>query len=72
MADPRELWVWMNGERVGAWQRSRTGAHRLTYESDWLESARARPLSLSLAISPDRSVTGSAVANYFDNLLLRR
>jgi serine/threonine-protein kinase HipA len=28
-----------------------------------------RPLSLSLPITPDRSVTGQVVANFFDNLL---
>lgn len=69
MADARELWVWMNGERVGTWQRTRTGGHRFVYESSWLESARVRPLSLSLPITPDRTVAGPVVANFFDNLL---
>ena len=69
MADPRELWVWMNGERVGAWQRTRTGGHRFVYEPSWLDSARVRPLSLSLPITPDRTVAGQMVANFFDNLL---
>lgn len=69
MADSRELWVWMNGERVGAWQHIRTGGHRFVYEPSWLESARVRPLSLSLPITPDRTVAGQVVANFFDNLL---
>lgn len=69
MAEPRELWVWMNGEHVGSWQRARTGAHRFVYEASWLASARVRPLSLSLPITPDRTVAGPVVANYFDNLL---
>jgi serine/threonine-protein kinase HipA len=69
MADARELWVWMNGERVGTWQRTRTGGHRFVYEASWLASARVRPLSLSLPITPDRTVTGPVVANFFDNLL---
>jgi serine/threonine-protein kinase HipA len=69
MADPRELWVWMNGERVGTWQRTRTGGHRFVYEESWLASARVRPLSLSLPITPDRAVAGPVVANFFDNLL---
>lgn len=69
MADPRELWIWMNGERVGTWQRTRTGAHRIVYETSWLASARVRPLSLSLPITPDRTVAGPAVPNYFENLL---
>ena len=69
MADPREIWVWMNGERVGTWQRTRTGGHRFVYEESWLASDRVRPLSLSLPITPDRTVTGPVVANFFDNLL---
>lgn len=67
MADARELWVWMNGERVGTWQRTRS--HRFIYEESWLASARVRPLSLSLPITPDRTVAGPVVANFFDNLL---
>lgn len=69
MADPRELWVWMNGERVGTWQRTRTGGHRFVYEASWLASDRVRPLSLSLPITPDRTIAGPVVANFFDNLL---
>lgn len=69
MADPRELWVWMNGERVGTWQRTRTGGHRFVYDEAWLTSARVRPLSLSLPITPDRTITGPVVAHFFDNLL---
>ena len=64
-----ELWVWMNGERVGTWQRTRTGGHRFVYEESWLASVRVRPLSLSLPITPDRTVAGQVVANFFDNLL---
>lgn len=69
MADVRDLWVWMNGERVGTWQRTRTGTHRFIYEESWLTSDRVRPLSLSLPITPDRTITGQVVTNFFDNLL---
>ena len=70
MADKlHELCVWMNGERVGTWRRGRTGAHRFTCEASWLESPRVRPLSLSMPITPDRTVTGALVEHYFDNLL---
>ncbi|MCE2916747.1 MAG: type II toxin-antitoxin system HipA family toxin [Rubrivivax sp.] len=69
MADPRELWVWMNGVRVGTWQRTPTGGHRFIYEESWLASDRVRPLSLSLPITPDRTVAGPVVAHFFDNLL---
>ena len=66
---PDELWVWMNGEHVGAWQRRRTGTHRFIYETAWLASSRVRPLSLSMPITADRTVSGALVENYFDNLL---
>lgn len=69
MAEVRELWVWMNGERVGTWLRTRTGGHRFVYEPSWLTSPRVRPLSLSLPLTPDRTVSGPVVGHYFDNLL---
>ena len=41
MADRlHDLWVWMNGEHIGSWQRGRTVAHRFTYEPTWLQSPR--------------------------------
>jgi len=64
-----ELNVWMNGELVGVWSRTRTGGHRLTYEETWLHSPRRRSLSLSLPIGPSREITGAAVSSYFENLL---
>ena len=65
-----ELKVWMNGELVGTWARPRGGSHRFTYDASWLESERSRPLSLSIPITAGaREVRGSAVENYFDNLL---
>ena len=64
-----ELNVWMNGELVGVWSRTRTGGHRLTYEETWLHSPRRRSLSLSLPIGPSREITGASVSSYFENLL---
>jgi len=61
--------IWMNGERVGRWEVSRTGTHRLSYEAAWLASAHSRPLSLSLPFTPDLQVSGQVVENFFDNLL---
>ncbi len=61
--------VWMNGELVGMWSRTRTGGHRLTYAETWLRSPRRRSLSLSLPIGPSREITGAPVASYFENLL---
>lgn len=64
-----ELNVWMNGELVAVWSRSRTGVHRLTYEKTWVQSPFARSLSLSLPIGATREISGDAVSNYFENLL---
>jgi len=61
--------IWMNGELVGVWQHSRTGAHVFRYEPSWLRSPRVRPLSLSLPITGNLEVTGARVAHYFENLL---
>jgi serine/threonine-protein kinase HipA len=64
------LGVWMNGERVGVWSRTRGArVHSLVYAQSWVDSPRVRPLSLSLPIPPSREVLGPAVENYFDNLL---
>jgi serine/threonine-protein kinase HipA len=60
--------AWMNGEHVGMWRVDR-GSHTFAYAPSWLESDRARPLSLSLPFTPTLTVTGSVVENYFDNLL---
>jgi serine/threonine-protein kinase HipA len=64
-----DLWAWMNGELVGKWSRGRTGRHLFTYEASWLESPRVRSLSLSMPITPGRTVEGDAVGHFFDNLL---
>ena len=61
------LGVWMNGEFVATWSTDR--GHVLTYDERWVQSPRARALSLSLPITVLREVRGDAVANYFDNLL---
>jgi len=59
--------VWMNGEFVATWSTDR--GHVLTYDKNWVQSPRARALSLSLPITALREVRGDAVAYYFDNLL---
>lgn len=67
------LGIWMNGQRVGVWERRRGGSDRLSYDTEWLSSAHGRPLSLSLPLPGGHaqavSLTGPAVANYFANLL---
>lgn len=66
----RALVVWMNGERVAVWQRP-TGrsTHVLRYTAEWARSARVRPLSLSLPITPTLEIRSEAVGHYFANLL---
>lgn len=66
----RTLVVWMNGERVAVWQRP-TGrsTHVLRYTEEWASSARVRPLSLSLPITPTLEIRSDAVGHYFANLL---
>ncbi|MFT3784182.1 MAG: type II toxin-antitoxin system HipA family toxin [Nibricoccus sp.] len=59
----------MNGLRVGTWSVTR-GVHRLEYDSAWVDSPAARPLSLSLPFTlRNEPIRGPKVANYFDNLL---
>lgn len=60
--------AWMNGEFVGTWRVDR-GSHCFTYDPAWLESQKARSLSLSLPITASREIRGPVVAYYFDNLL---
>lgn len=60
--------IYMNGIRVGEYQRDRRGANSFTYATDWLSSPGRRSLSLSLPLRPGR-ISGAAVYNFFDNLL---
>jgi len=66
----RALNVWANGQLVGQWRIPARGAIELQYDSSWVASAEARPLSLSLPMNLDnRPLKGEAVGFYFDNLL---
>lgn len=62
--------LWMNGERVGEWERDRRGVDVLRYNATWLDSPLARPVSLSLPLLPDGGEhRGAVVDAYFENLL---
>jgi serine/threonine-protein kinase HipA len=66
----QELSVWMNGQLVGIWSKSRSGASTFEYEPSWITSEYARPLSISLPIPiAGGELRGEAIHNYFDNLL---
>lgn len=64
------LSVWANGLLVGFWSVEGNGEHRFRYDNDWLNSAAARPISLSIPLAASSySYRGPAVRDFFDNLL---
>lgn len=63
-----ELFIFMNGEKVGLLSRPSSGKLELRYDRNWLNSESGRPLSLSLPLT-DQVYSGDVVENYFDNLL---
>lgn len=60
--------VYMNGFKVGEYQRDKNGANTFSYDANWLDSPGRRSLSLSLPLRPD-AYHGPQVYNFFDNLL---
>jgi serine/threonine-protein kinase HipA len=66
----QSLSVWINGLRVGEWRVPPRAPMEFQYSREWLDSAAARPLSLSMPITlGDATVKGQPVECYFDNLL---
>lgn len=63
-----ELFVFMNGEKVGLLSRAPSGKLEFRYEESWLRSKAGRPLSLSMPMAA-QIYSGDVVENYFDNLL---
>lgn len=63
-----ELFVFMNGEKVGLLSRAPSGKLEFRYEAGWLTSKAGRPLSLSMPMAA-QTYSGDVVENYFDNLL---
>ncbi len=64
----RVLDVYVGSSRVGQYTRAPGGATSFRYDSDWLSSDRAFPISLSMPLS-DRNWSGEAATSYFDGLL---
>lgn len=65
----KALAVWMNGELVGEWRRAPGGGQEFAYAESWLQSAAARPVSLSLPLRPSAQPYRKGVAEFFENLL---
>ncbi len=63
-----ELYVFMNGKKVGLLSRMSSGRLEFSYDAAWLESSVGRPLSLSMPLARQK-YTGDIVENFFDNLL---
>ncbi len=63
-----ELFVLMNGEKVGLLSRTPHGRLAFNYDTTWLANVSGRALSLSMPLT-DQTYTGDIVENFFDNLL---
>ncbi len=64
----RMLDVYIGSSKVGQYSRAPSGATSFRYDSAWLSSEQAFPVSLSMPLS-DRNWSGDAVTSYFDGLL---
>ena len=62
------LSIWVNGELVGYWTPALHRPTELRYADSWLQSANARPLSLSLPLPlvGNEPLRGEQVENYFE------
>ena len=63
-----DLYVFMNGRKVGRLTKTSSGMLQFSYFEEWLNWDLGRPLSLSLPLTQE-TYTGEVVENYFDNLL---
>jgi len=60
--------VYLNSVKVGALDRSGSGAISFAYDRDWLNHPNAMPVSVSLPLT-DETFRGFSVINVFENLL---
>lgn len=63
-----ELFVYMNNERVGTLNRKHNGLLTFEYHLEWLQSEKARHLSLTMPLQ-ESAFEGEIVYHFFDNLL---
>ena len=64
----RVLDVYVGSSKVGTYSRAASGATSFRYDSAWLSSERAFPISLSIPLS-DRLWSGESASSFFDGLL---
>lgn len=62
------LWVYMNGYRVGSFTKTTSGAHQFQYDESWVKQPGSRPISLSMPLRR-QSYRGDEAYNFFGNLL---
>ncbi|MGE4260954.1 type II toxin-antitoxin system HipA family toxin [Shewanella sp.] len=60
--------VYMNGYLVGVLSKLTNGAHHFKYDTQWLATAGARPISMAMPLRR-QEYQGDEVYNFFDNLL---
>jgi serine/threonine-protein kinase HipA len=65
----RTLHAWMNGQYVGHWTSAPGKPQEFAYDSGWVNSESARPLSLSMGLNGGYTYKGEVVERYFENLL---
>lgn len=64
----QKLQICMNGILIGFLEKTNQGGLTFTYTQEWLDTAGARPVSLSLPLI-NQVFVGDLVYNFFDNLL---
>jgi len=64
----RVLDVYVGSSKVGSYSREPSGTTSFRYDSDWLSSEKAFPISHSMPLS-DRVWSGEGATSYFDGLL---
>ncbi len=64
----RALDVYVGSSKVGLYERAGNGSTSFRYDSKWVSSARAFPVSLSMPLS-SRVWSGESTSNFFDGLL---
>ncbi|WP_133468061.1 type II toxin-antitoxin system HipA family toxin [Paraglaciecola marina] len=63
-----ELFVSLNGVKVGTLLKDKHGGLHFSYTEQWMKRPGSRPISLSLPITKQK-YAGDLVYNFFDNLL---